>query len=188
MNNSGTSYRIIRGARLLRPMIDFALLIATVGLFLHFQSLSQEHQRTPLLSKSTPKKVTQAPMAYVEQVHDSEVAMWQSFSSWFHNSNSSKGSCRFESQPTADSPTFYMLCIGNSIKKSGKEQTLPAELELPLSHVFTTVAPNKKSAAKKSSSHSEDDTQAEAAIVVQGWIETSGGRLQYDAVRQRWGK
>lgn len=188
MNNSVSTYRIMRGARLLRPMIDVCLLIAAVGLFLHFQSLSQEHQRSPSFSQTVPKKITQVPMTFVEQVHDSEIAMWQSFSSWFQNSDSSKGSCRFESKPAADSQSFYMLCIGNPIKEPRKEQTLPTELELPLSHVFTTVAPSKQSAARKSSSHSENNTQAEAPIVVQGWMETSGGRLHYDTMKQKWAK
>lgn len=188
MNDSGNAYRIIRVARLLRPMIDAALLIAAVGLFLHFQNLSQEHQRTPLFSQAIQKRITHAPMAYVEQVHDSEIAMWQSFSSWFHNSDSSKGNCRFESQPTADSQQFYMLCIGHLIKEPRKEQILSTEPEMPLNHVFSTLAPTKKSATTKSPTHSPNDNKAEAQVVIQGWVETSEGRLHFDSVKQRWTK
>lgn len=186
MNHLKSPFALVQAMRLLRPLLDIALLASAVALFMHFQLVSQQHQKPVELAQLKPKKEKSAPLAYVEQLHNSEIEMWQSFSVWFSESSANHGSCTFESKAEASSQHFHMLCIGNIPQESSKPEFQETESLIPLRHVFAKAKITTNREANRQKTDLKPKVKPVLPIVVQGWIDTQSGRKHFDPVAKQW--
>lgn len=186
MNHLKAPFTLVQAMRLLRPLLDIALLASAVALLMHFQLVSQQHQKAVELGQLKPKKEKPVPLAYVEQLHNSEIEMWQSFSVWFSESSANHGSCQFESRAEASSQHFHMLCIGNIPQKSSQAKFEKTESLIPLKHVFAEAKKQTRREANRQKTDLKPKVKPVLPIVVQGWIDTQSGRKHFDPVAKQW--
>lgn len=187
MMHSNPVFSTLRWMRLLRPVLDGLVLFACIVLFLYLNSLPHDLRQPALLKQLGTVKTQVQIMAYFQESHASEEAMWASFAGWTHTSKSTTGSCKFEATAHENSMAYHLLCVGNPVNKTTPGKPLiPTPAELPLKHVF--VIPKTKTTLPSRTAAPEKVTQPEppAPTVVQGWMNTPTGRKYFDPVRQRW--
>lgn len=187
MTHSNTVFPTLRWMRLLRPALDGVVLIVCIVLFLYLNSLPHDLRQPAVLKQLGAVKPQVQTMAYFQESHASEEAMWASFASWTYTSKSTTGSCRFEATAQENTTAYQLLCAGNPVNKTtpGKPST-PMPAELPLKHVF--VIPKTKPTLPSRNTAPEETTRPETPTptVVQGWVNTPTGRKYFDPARQRW--
>jgi hypothetical protein len=185
MTNSRSPLRAIQFMRMIRPFIDMLILGALVALFIYLQHLPSEQR--PTISVMPPAStITKAqPLTYIEIQHESEEAMWNAFSLWFAQSGSGPGHCRFESNVEQGTQKYQMLCAGKPVGTS-PQHAKALEADVQLSHVFATQKAVSVSSREKLLKPAREDQKSAEPKRVQGWVNTTSGKKEFNPVLQRW--
>jgi hypothetical protein len=170
-------------------VIDACLLAGSVAVFLHLQTISQQHH----FKQSTPIKLPKAPQSLLhitEQAHLSETEMWQAWLQWVDTTDSAQGNCQFTTQTPSktDGPAFQMICQGGSSERysvSSLSTVAKENTEARQIFVKSVIPPDppefKKRPVKTPRTQAETET-----LTIKGWIETPNGKKYFDPVSKRW--
>lgn len=185
MTNSPSPLRAIQFMRMVKPLIDMLILGAFVAVFIYLQHLPKEQRHTVSIKQPLSTKATPQPLTYIETQHDSEQAMWNSFSLWFAQSGSGPGHCRFESIVEQGAQKFQMLCAGKPVGTS-PQHAKALEADVQLSHVFAIQKATSVSSREKHLNTAREDQKPAEPKRVQGWVNTTSGKKEFNPVLQRW--
>lgn len=185
MISSRSPLHAIQFMRMVRPFIDMLILGAFVAVFVYLQHLPSE-QRSTISAMPPASNITKAqPLTYIEMQHESEEAMWNAFSLWFAQSGSGPGHCRFESNVEQGTQKFQMLCAGKPVGIP-PQHAKALEADVQLSHVFATQKAVPVSSRKKPLNHTSEDQKPAEPKRVQGWVNTTSGKKEFNPILQRW--
>jgi hypothetical protein len=185
MTRGQSPLRAIQFMRMVRPFIDMLILSACVAVFVYLQHLPNE-QRPTISVLPTASNITKAqPLTYIEMQHESEEAMWNAFSLWFAQSGSGPGHCRFESKVDQGAQKYQMLCAGKPVGTS-PQHAKALEANVQLSHVFAIQKAASVSSRKKHLNTAREDQKPAEPKRVQGWVNTTSGKKEFNPVLQRW--
>ncbi|MCR2745146.1 hypothetical protein [Limnobacter parvus] len=187
MTSSKTLRNTVKWMRMLRPVLDVVFLLSGLAVFVYLQDMSGNSRQPAPIKPSIEVKTQSQAVAYLEETHDSEAMMWDSFFNWLRDSKTTTGNCRFETTAQEVIVAYGLLCAGNAVDKTKantKANPLPAEL--PIQHVFVIPKTKPTPTSQKTVTKTPDKLVVAPPVVVQGWVNTPAGRKHFDPAKQRW--
>lgn len=187
MSTSQQLESTVRTSRLARSVLDLCLLAALLGVFIQLNFLSDSHRAGALgkayLAKASnntkPHSTTPGSVTHIEEFHDTEATMWNSFFRWYGQSNYASGNCYFMAPNEQYPGQFQFQCTGENAQSG---LTIHAE---PL-RVFVADVPMQPQAKALVRESDQAEKRMEKPRVVEGWLDTAEGRKYFDPVAKRW--
>lgn len=182
----------VKLVRLSRPMLDIAILVSALFLYVYLQDLSNRHQPqnktrvSEALKKSVNAQQKKETVDISEQHHPEETKLWEGFEVWINNHSGSSGSCHFDLKEQSGLHDFSMRCISNSTDKKAK-RTAVASLNLEqILSIKKTVTTTEKTVDKTRRKDRNQPAANTPTPVISGWINTPSGQKNFDPKNQRW--
>lgn len=176
--------RIVRVARPVTVMLDMALLVAALTVFVLLQTFSERAEMNKLVDQSLAETLNRLRIPtdplhtadFLEELHDSEAALWNSFFNWYGRRGYAAGHCSFRAPNNLYPDKFHLFCTGINPQGASTKHIDPMQ-------VLRAAKATKQENTAKSEIRNEVKDEP---IKVRGWLDTTTGRKHFDPVAHKW--
>jgi hypothetical protein len=165
--------------RMLRPVLDLAILLAALAVLICLRNLEAEQQLNKKPNLRIQQQVPASKALFIEEQFNTENDLWQAWGSWIDSNQPSSGQCLVETKPAPIEMQFYLLCFGK--EGVGKRQAEPIPNTLNDKNIFVQPKAPRAIPAEKITAKVDKPTYK-----VQGWINTTQGTKTFDPDQKKW--